>query len=168
VNPDEGVSQPGSPPDTIKEYAWDLDGTGVFDGRGPGGYLIQLRVTDSTGTSFPASPTGDLSDVASAQVFVRSEDDPLCDCVDNLSARAKLSKVQLTWTQTGADHYNIYRSTISGGPYLKIGETDSTYSTYLYSAVTTGTTYYYVVRPAQISGNEACQSNQASARPVSR
>lgn len=31
VNPDEGVSQPGSPPDTIKEYAWDLDGAGVFD-----------------------------------------------------------------------------------------------------------------------------------------
>jgi PKD repeat protein len=182
VNPDEGVSQAGSPPDTIKEYAWDLDGDGAFDdvfgqapdvtsffdGRGPGGYLIQLRVTDSTGTSFPSSPTGDLSDVASAQVFVLSAQDPLCDCVDNLAARAKLTKIQLTWTPTGADHYNIYRGTISGGPYLKIAETSSTYSTYLDSTVVTGTTYYYVVRPAQLNGNEACQSNQASARPVSR
>jgi hypothetical protein len=182
VNPDEGVSQPGSPPDTIKEYAWDLDGDGALDdafgqtpdvtayftGKGPGGYLIQLRVTDSTGTSFPSSPGGDLSDVASAQVFVRSAQDPVCDCVDNLLARAKLSKIQLTWTHTGADHYNVYRSTISGGPYVKIAETSSTYSTYLDSSVTTGITYYYVVRPAQINGNETCQSNQASARPVAR
>jgi len=182
VNPDEGSSQPGYPADTIQEYAWDLDGDGAFDdafgktpdvtaffeGKGPGSYLIQLRVTDTTETSFPGSGMGDLSDVGSAEVFVLADTDPLCDCVDNLAARAKLSKIQLTWTHTGADHYNVYRSTISGGPYVKIAETSSTYSTYLDSSVTTGITYYYVVRPAQINGNETCQSNQASARPVAR
>jgi fibronectin type 3 domain-containing protein len=74
----------------------------------------------------------------------------------------------LTWTHTGAHHYNIYRGTVSGGPYLKIASTTSTYSTYLDLAVVNGTTYYYVVREANILEDELCQSNQASATPRTR
>lgn len=186
VNPDEGQSEPGMPGDTIQEYAWDLDGDALFDdafgaqpdvtayftGRGPGAYVIQLRVTDTTGASFPSSGYGNLSDTASAQVFVKSATDPVCttNCISNLAARAKLTKIQLTWTHIiGTDHYNVYRSTVSGGPYTFIGSTTSTYSTYLDNGpLTIGTTYYYVVRPAQLNGNEICQSNQASAKPIAR
>src|SRR5690242_18589645 len=36
VDPELGLSQPGSPPDQIVEYAWDLSGTGKFsDASGP-------------------------------------------------------------------------------------------------------------------------------------
>lgn len=184
INPDNGQSQPGYPGDFIKEYAWDLDGNGVFDnasgaqpnvtafftGKGQGSYLVQLRVTDNTAASFPGSGQPDLTDTDSAQVFVKSATDPVCttSCVNNLAARAKLSKIQLTWTHiAGTHHYNVYRSTTSGGPYLFIGSTTSTYSTYLDNGpLTVGTRYYYVVRPAQLNGNETCQSNQASAIPT--
>lgn len=187
VNPDEGVHEPGPyPGDTITQYAWNLDGdadfddasgaqpdvTAYFTGKGPGAYLVQLRVTDNTALSFPSSGYGNLSDTASAQVFVKSATDPVCttSCVSNLAARAKLTKIQLTWTHVpGTHHYNVYRSTVSGGPYLFIGSTTSTYSTYLDNGpLTLGTTYYYVVRPAQLNGNEICQSNQASAKPAAR
>jgi len=84
-------------------------------------------------------------------------------CVDDLAARPKRGKIQLTWTDTGAHHYNIYRSTISGGPYLFMGSTDSRYSTYLDKNVVDGTTYHYVVREANENNEELCQSNQASA-----
>jgi hypothetical protein len=94
--------------------------------------------------------------------------DPARACVDNLAARAKAGKVQLTWTHTGAHHYNVYRGTISGGPYLKIGSTTSTYSTYLDSTVVNGTTYYYVVREADFLDQEQCQSNEVSARASTR
>ena len=186
TNPDDGESEPGKPGDFIKEFVWDLDGDGQFDdapgaqpdvtsyfaGKGPGAYLVQLRVTDNTAASFPSSGYPDLSDSDSAQVFVKSAADPICttSCVSNLAARAKLTKIQLTWKHiAGTHHYNVYRSTVSGGPYTFIGSTTSTYSLYLDKGpLTNGTTYYYVVRQAQLSGNEVCQSNQASARAKSR
>ncbi|MFN0069804.1 MAG: hypothetical protein ACKVYV_19480, partial [Limisphaerales bacterium] len=182
VNPDEGQSEPGQPGDTIQSYEWDLDGDGQFDDAtgaqpdvtafftalGPGSHLVQVRVTDTTGTSYPSSTFGDLSDTDSAIAVIKSANDPDCDCVDDLAARAKPGKVQLTWGHTGADHYNVYRGTIAGGPYLKIGSTASTYSTYLDTTVVNGTTYYYVVRPADALDRELCQSNEAGARPSSR
>jgi PKD repeat protein len=179
VNPDQGLGLPAAPGDTIQQYAWDLDGdrdfndafgsqpdvTAYFVGRGPGDYLISLRVTDTTSTSFPglAPPFNtDLSDEDSAVVSVKAADDPQCGCVDDLAAISKLGKVQLNWTHTGAVSYNVYRGTISGGPYLGIANTTSTYSLYLDTNVVAGTTYYYVVRPAALNGNELCQSNEAS------
>lgn len=186
INPDNGQSEPGKPTDYIKAYAWDLDGdaayddasgatpdvTAFFTGQGAGSYLVQLKVTDNTAASFPSSGYGDLSDTDSAQVKVLAATDPACACVRNLAARPKLTKVQLTWTHTavtGWHHYNIYRGTTNGGPYVKIGETTSTYSTYLDSGpLTLNQTYYYVVREAALNGDELCQSNQASAKPVAR
>ena len=148
INPDDGESEAHVPPlpgDAIVSYLWDLDGDGQFDdasgkqpdvtafftGKGPGSYLMQLKVTDRTATSFPSSGFPDLSDTDSGIVTVLSSTAPGCACVTNLAARAKPGKVQLTWSHSGAHHYNIYRGTISGGPYLKIASTTSTYSTYL-------------------------------------
>jgi len=183
VNPDEGACEAGgNPPDTIQQYAWDLDGDAQFDDAfgpvvdvsafftalGPGNYLVQLRVTDTTATSFPSSGYPDLTDTDSAQVFVREGTSPDCACIDNLTARAKDRKIQLVWTHTGAASYNVYRSTTSGGPYLFIANTTSTYSTYLDTGLVNGTRYYYVVREAALNGDELCQSNEASAIPSAR
>jgi PKD repeat protein len=182
TNPDEGASEPGQPADTIVSFEWDLDGDGQFDdatgvhpdvtafftGKGPGSYLIQLKVTDRTATSFPSSSFGDLSDTDSTIVVVRAGTDAQCICVNNLAARAKPGKIQLTWTHTGPHHYNVYRGTIAGGPYLKIASTTSTYSTYLDLNVVNGTQYYYVVREANFLDEESCQSNESSATPRAR
>jgi hypothetical protein len=187
INPDEGASLPGAPGDTIygnvAQFAWDLDGdnsfddaygqqpdvTAFFESMGPGAYLVQLRVTDTSATSFPGVGP-DLFSISSGQVIVRAANDPACSCIRDLAARAKLNKVQLTWSYAGvAASYNVYRSTISGGPYVKIANTTSSYCTYLDTGpLATGTTYYYVVRPALLNEDELCQSNQASARPVAR
>jgi hypothetical protein len=182
VNPDEGSGEPGMPGDTIQAYAWELNGDNAFDDalgaqpdvtayfqtQGVGDYLVQLRVTDTTATSFPNSGYGDLSDTDSAQISVKDASDPGCNCIDDLAARAKGGKVQLTWTATSAHHYNVYRSTTQGGPYAFIATTTSTYATYLDYGVVNGTTYYYVVRPATLSGAEYCQSNDASGTPTTR
>lgn len=179
VNPDDGVSEPGSPPDFIREYAWDLDGDGEFDdalgaqpgvttfftAKGVGSYLVQLRVSDNTKLSFP-SIGHDLTDTDTAQVIVRAADDPLCSC-NTLTARAKPTKADLVWTLfPGAASYHVYRGTITGGPYLYIA--NATGTVYADFGLTNGVTYHWVVRPAALNGNELCQSNQASATPTAR
>jgi len=181
VNPDDGIHLNGYPGDFIREYAWDLDGdndfadafgptpevTAYFTGKGPGSYNVQLRVTDNTAISWGPSYS-DLSDTDLAQVTVLGATDPACSCINDLTARIKDGKVQLVWTDTGATGYSIYRGTVSGGPYTKIGYTTSRYSTYLDSQVVNGTTYYYVVREVALDENEVCQSNQVSATPRRR
>jgi hypothetical protein len=181
LNPDEGRSEPHAPAypgDTIQEYAWDLDGDGAFDdatgptpdvtaffaGTGPGSYLIYLRVTDTTSASYPSSGMGDLSSVATAQVFVLEDDDPRCGCV-TLSVEPKVKQVELTWTlDPGAASYNVYRATVSGGPYTWVASAMT--SPYLDSPGVLNQTYYYVVRPAALNGDERCQSNEESAEPL--
>jgi hypothetical protein len=183
TNPDEGQHQVGAyPGDTISKYEWDLDGDGQFDdatgpnpdvtaffnGKPPGSYLIQLKVTDTSASSYPSSGSPNLSDTDSAVVTIRASTDSACACVDDLLARAKPGKVQLVWSHTGAHHYNVYRATVAGGPYVKIATTTSTYSTYLDQSVVNNTTYYYVVREANFLNQETCQSNETSARPSTR
>jgi len=56
-------------------------------------------------------------------------------------------------------------STIPGGPYVYIGSV--TTNSYDDNNVVAGTTYYYVVRKADATGAELCQSNEATASPDS-
>ena len=177
TDPELGLSDPGSPADKIIEYAWDMSGTnnftdasGVqpdvtafFTGLGPGLYPVQLRVTSSTAASFPSSGLANLTGTAGVQVLVKNS----CTCITTLSAVANGNgKIQLTWPLTGSNHYNIYRSTVSGGSYAPIATVNSTTYTYLDGGVTPGTTYYYIVREANLANVETCQSNEASAVPV--
>jgi hypothetical protein len=183
VNPDQGQSEPGRPGDTIQAYAWDLDGNGQFvDATGaqpdvkatfqnlaPGSYLVQLKVTDTTATSFPSSGLGDQSSVAGATVNVRAADDPACNCIADLAARPKAGKIQLTWqADPGVAGHNVYRGLASGGPYTLLGKTASTYATFLDSTVLNGVTYHYVVRRVAANSDELCQSNQATAKATAR
>jgi len=185
VNPDDGKSEFGLPGDYIKLYAWDLDGNGTFGdvtgvkpdvtayftGKGVGSYLVQLKVTDNTAISFPSSGLGDLSSVASAQVVVRAAADPVCAaCTKDLAARPKAGKVGLTWSKkAGVASYNVYRATVAGGPYSKIGNavpTTLALVSYVDAPLINGTTYYYIVREVGLNGAENCQSNEAFAKPV--
>ena len=88
--------------------------------------------------------------------------------IDDLAARAKSGKVQLTWTPTDVVSYNVYRGTTPGGPYSFLATATTTYATYLDLAVTNGVTYYYVVRPVAQNAAELDQSNEASATPLAR
>jgi fibronectin type 3 domain-containing protein len=81
----------------------------------------------------------------------------------NLTATAGNAVVTLAWsTSTGATRYNVKRATISGGPYTQLAAPTAT--GYTDSAVTNGTTYYYVVSAVNSSG-ESANSAQVSATP---
>ena len=74
--------------------------------------------------------------------------------------------VDLSWTASTSTvvGYNIYRGTVSGGPYtVKLNATPVSGTSYTDTAVVAGQAYYYVVTAVDSSGVESVYSNQASA-----
>ena len=69
----------------------------------------------------------------------------------------------LSWSSVNnAASYNIYNSTVSGGPYTLVGFTTSTND--VITGLTDGTTYYFVVTSVNNSG-ESQYSNEMSVMP---
>lgn len=176
---DEGTYEAGCttcPNDTITAWDWDLTPplTGFNDVSGemptitPAAYFtagthnIGLRVTDNTALAYPHSGQPNLTNAAFTTVDVKA------GCICNLAARAKLNKIQLTWTHVGAPSYDIYRSTAgpNTGFVLIANDYVTTYATYLDTNVVLGTRYWY--RVVSNGGNCTGGSNAASAIPTTR
>jgi len=78
--------------------------------------------------------------------------------------------VTLNWTAStsGSDPYpvvgyNVYRGTVSGGPYAKINTALEAPTNYVDNTVLSGTTYFYVVTSLDSNAVESAFSNQATA-----
>jgi len=73
--------------------------------------------------------------------------------------------VTLTWAASGSSvaGYNIYRATVSGGPYTKLNSVLITGITYTDATIVAGQTYYYVATAVTSGGTESAYSNEASA-----
>ncbi|MGB8476021.1 MAG: choice-of-anchor D domain-containing protein [Candidatus Acidiferrum sp.] len=73
--------------------------------------------------------------------------------------------VVLNWNASTStvSGYNVYRSTLSGGPYTKVNSSLVTALTFADSTVQSGTTYYYVTTAVDSSGAESAYSNQVAA-----
>jgi fibronectin type 3 domain-containing protein len=73
--------------------------------------------------------------------------------------------VALSWSppsSSSISYYDVYRGTVSGGPYtLLAGDVSST--SYTYSSVQSGGTYYYVTTAVDSSGEQSAYSNIAQA-----
>jgi len=109
-----------------------------------------------------ANGTGAKSNEASSKPLAP----PAPPAPTGLTAAPGNAEVTLAWVaSTGADSYNVYRSTTSGGqtdPPLMTGITALTFKD---SGLTNGTFYYYKVAAVNANGVGA-KSNQASAKPV--
>lgn len=89
-------------------------------------------------------------------------------CVNDIVVRAKRDKAEIVWTDTGADHYVVYRSDAVDGNYQPVGETTSRYSVYVDRGLTPNVSYYYQVREANAQGDEVCTSPTTLGRTTLR
>jgi len=72
--------------------------------------------------------------------------------------------VDLSWTASAdAVSYNIYRGTVSGGPYAMINTSADSTTAYIDNTVVSGQTYYYVATAVNSESQESGYSNQATA-----
>ncbi len=86
-----------------------------------------------------------------------------------LVAVAGTGLVDLIWNaspESDLAGYHVYRATSSGGPYARVTGTLLTSAFYTDSAVTDGTTYFYVIRAVDTSANASGDSTEASATPT--
>jgi endonuclease I len=63
--------------------------------------------------------------------------------------------------------YNVFRSTVTGGPYAQLNAGLVAASAFSDATVTNGTTYFYVVTAENTIGSESANGNEASATPQS-
>ncbi|MFA5423482.1 MAG: hypothetical protein WC374_06445 [Phycisphaerae bacterium] len=88
----------------------------------------------------------------------------------NLAASAGNETILLEWddnTEPDLAGYNIYRSTHTGGGYIKLNEALLTNPSYTDSNVTNDVIYYYVVTALDLVLNETENSNEVAAQPGS-
>ena len=87
----------------------------------------------------------------------------------NLASNASDAQVILTWnanTENDLAGYDLFRSTTSGGPYTQVNGTLIVDTMYIDTAVSNGTTYYYVLEAVDSTGNMSFSSNEVSADPT--
>lgn len=85
----------------------------------------------------------------------------------DFSATPQTSKsVALSWfaSTSVVSGYNVYRGSVSGGPYTKINPSLVTGLSYTDTAVTSGNIYFYVCRSVDSTGLESIPSNQVTAQ----
>jgi fibronectin type 3 domain-containing protein len=90
---------------------------------------------------------------------------PISISLSGTGTQAVAHSATLTWTASTSSvvGYNVYRSTISGGPYTLITGSPVAGTTFTDTSVQAGVTYFYVVTAVDASGNESAFSNEALA-----
>ena len=76
------------------------------------------------------------------------------------------AEVSLAWDATpAAAGYNIYRSPVTGGGYVKVNDSPVMDTSYLDTGLLNARNYFYVVTALDELGNESAYSNEVSAMP---
>lgn len=85
-----------------------------------------------------------------------------------LAVRVRNGGAALRWntfSSPGVVGYDVYRATVSGGPYAKVTSSPIGGTSFADSGIANGTTYYYVVRAANAAGGHSGPSNEVSVTP---
>ncbi|HET7107016.1 MAG TPA: choice-of-anchor D domain-containing protein [Candidatus Acidoferrum sp.] len=128
---------------------------------------LPLSLAAGQSTSFnvtfaPAS-TGNLA--GSVTVVSNAANSPLAVALSGTGATPVSYTVALNWTPGGSTYsgFNVYRGTVSGGPYNKVDSSAIPTTSYTDTGVTSGQTYYYVATELDSTGTESGYSSEVSA-----
>jgi hypothetical protein len=133
--------------------------------------IVSFSVSDARFSSDTSDIRIQVSDPAAAAglsyIWVRGN--PSIEPPFDLTASSGAGFVSIDWK--GKSHwqfgsYSVHRSTVSGGPYTQIA-TGITATAFTDESVVGNTTYYYVVKTVDSSGNETGPSSGASAKAFS-
>ena len=129
---------------------------------------ISFPLTIAAGTSVPFTLTfvPQTSGLATGTLsFADNASNVPTETLSGTGVAPTQHSVSLSWTDSGSGivGYNVYRGSISGGPYAKINSALDSTTTYTDTSVLAGHTYYYVTTSVNGSGMQSGYSNQAQA-----
>jgi fibronectin type 3 domain-containing protein len=131
------------------------------------GFALPVTLTAGQSTSFNVAfaptTTGSLS--GGVTVTSNAANSPLVIPLTGAGAAPASHSVTLSWTPSSSsfEGFNVYRGTISGGPYTKVNAALTSTTSYADTSVASGQTYYYVTTEVGSTGMESSYSNEASA-----
>jgi len=111
------------------------------------------------------APAASGSVTGSVTVTSNASNSPVTVSLSGIGVQVISHSATLNWTASTSSviGYNVYRGTVSGGPYTKLNSSVVTPTQYVDSTVTAGQTYYYVVTSVASGGVESSDSTQVSA-----
>jgi fibronectin type 3 domain-containing protein len=121
---------------------------------------LTLTAGQSTGFNVVFTPSGAGAVTGSVSLVSNATNSP----TDALSGTG-IHVADLSWqaSTSSVAGYNVYRGTVSGGPYTKLNTSLISGTTYSDTTIQAGQTYYYVATAVDSSNNESLYSTQASA-----
>lgn len=166
-----------NPPPTGQSYS--ISGTITPSSGGNGATITLSGATSATTTggtsgnySFAGLANGTYAVTPSNRGFVYSPTSQNATVnganitgVNFTATPQQVHSVALSWNASTSpvSGYNIYRSTLSGGSYLRINSSLVAGLSYTDSTVVNSTTYYYVATAVDSTGTESTFSNQVPA-----
>lgn len=114
--------------------------------------------------SFQVSFQPTVTGTTTGSLSIASSSGPSALTMNLTGSGALQHSVTLSWNpSTNVTGYNVYRGTVSGGPYSLLNPSLNPSTTYTDATVQSGTTYFYVATAVDGSGSESGYSNEASA-----
>jgi hypothetical protein len=140
-----------------------LSGAGVSIGGLSSGLMLAAGNSAPLNVTFGPSASGTLN--GSVTVSSNATNPTLTISLSGTAFQPQSHSVTLNLTPNSSNiaGYNVYRSSMSSGPYTKLNSPVDTSTTYVDSTVVASQTYYYVATAVDPSGNETAYSNQVSA-----
>jgi hypothetical protein len=152
------VTNSGSGSVTISNVS--ISGPGVSASGVSSGVVLASGQTASLDVTFSASSTGNVT--GGVTIVSNASDSSL---TIPMSASGVSPAVSLSWSadSSATGGYDVYSSTVSGGPYNLVASTPAGTAAYSDNTVQAGLTYYYVVTAINMTTNvQSSYSNQAT------
>ena len=131
------------------------------------GFTVPLTLAAGQSTAFSVTldPTTAGSLPGSVTVTSNAANSPLVISLSGSGTPPVSHSVTLSWTPSSSSFagFNVYRGSVSGGPYTKVNSALIPIASYTDTSVASGKTYYYVSTEENSAGTESAYSNQVSA-----
>lgn len=139
-----------------------ISGAGFTANGGPTGITLSPNQATSLTVVFSPASAGNAS--GTVTVASNATNSPTTVALSGTGI-AQTHSVYLSWTASTSQvmGYNVYSSTVSGGPYAKITGSPVPATNYTDGSVQSSKTYYYVTTSVDSTGMESTYSSQVSA-----
>ena len=131
------------------------------------GFALPLTLAAGQSTSFGVTfaPTTTGSFSGSVTVTSNATNSPLAISISGSGAAPVNHSVTLNWTPSSSSFagFNVYRGSLSGGPYTKVNTALIAATSFIDTSVASGQTYYYAATEVDSTGAESVYSTEVIA-----